>query len=143
MVVIVLINFITAGIFFVELKLPSGFYDGLEEANDGCMLMSNVWPYINYLGIHSEPFPSKELVKENIDNGKRILLYKVVPEPYYTFNRTFVESLPVIKETDSYLIMGDNTRCAPLENVDKSYLNRLEERDYQVKLHPFLPLLEK
>ena len=120
---IVLMSF-TATPFFIALYLPPGFYDGVEAVRGDCMVTSNLWPHLNYLGVQTQPNPWQDEIRGSIGEGRRVLLYMSpkVAEPDYRFNRTFIETLPVIEENQNYILLGDGGKCAPKERVDKPYM---------------------
>jgi hypothetical protein len=142
-VFVVVVNFAAAAFTFVGLGLPPTFYEGAREVGGGCMVMSNIWPDLNYVGVPTQPYPKQEMVVESIREGKRILLYRFgnSGEPEYMYNRSFMESLPKLKETRDYIILGDETVCAPQEKVDESHIELYNEEGHNVALCPILPVV--
>ncbi len=123
---------------------------GLED----CSLMSNAWVLMNYLGQPSEPSTRREFVEEDIENGKIMLLFFTIGEPDYVQDRQFIESLPIIYQDSSYVIIGKKGACLPQEVVDITYLEDLRRIVYRrdsmtINTNPCIilfgnaPLLEK
>lgn len=139
----VAINFLLAFFFFVSPRPPAGFNEGKSNLNKNCMSMSNVWPFLNYFDISTEPYTSKNQLKEKIQKGYRILFFKHTQTPYYIQNKTFMESMPIIKQTENYYLLGNNAKCKSIEKVDKSYLERIKSNGRDPKLHPVLPIVSK
>jgi hypothetical protein len=124
---LVALNFLTAYATFLPLRNPEAFINVIPYL-DGCALRSNAWPYFNYLGIPCEPYPPWGSVYKEIENGKRILLYKHDgPEPDYINDKRFLDDLPKIRETEDYILVGDKNKCAPPKNVTLCYRDILRE----------------
>ncbi len=99
---------------------------------DNCMLSSNAWVYLDYFGKNAEPYPGKQFVLDEIESGNRIILFKGLPEPDYLSDRKFMDSLPKITENENYVILGNASRCAPLQKVDVTYLEQLKKRGVNI-----------
>ncbi len=123
---------------------------GIED----CSLMSNAWVLMNYLGQPSEPSTRREFVEEDIENGKIMLFFFTIGEPDYVRDKQFIESLPIIYQDNSYIILGKKDICLPQEVVDTSYLEDLKRIVYRrdnmtINTNPCIilfgntPLLEK
>ncbi|MBD3388659.1 MAG: hypothetical protein GF416_06285 [Candidatus Altiarchaeales archaeon] len=140
---IVLLNFSMGTLTFESIGLWPGFYEGAEAVRGDCMVMSNMWPQLNYLGVRAETYPERVEVRAEIGEGKRIILYKYGPEsePEYMHDVDFMGGLPTIDETYSYVILGEIGRCAPQEDVDGSMMELLDNRGYDAELCPLLPLM--
>jgi len=95
----------------------------------GCRLMSNAWVHINYLGREAEPYPWKELAERKVKEGNLILLYKNVLEPSYVNDREFLEGFHIVRETDSYIILGDTVGCLEKRPFIDNYLERYRENN--------------
>lgn len=139
--IIVLINFTLAGLFFHSLTLPAGFYKGVENADKGCMLLSNAWPYLNYLGIPSYPYPLKKNVGKHItEQDRRLLFYKTMEKPNYVRNESFLRTLPTLKETENYIILGEEDRCqSPPKTIDRTFIGWQKTLGNNITLCPVLP----
>jgi hypothetical protein len=141
-VLIISMNF-TATYCFIKLSLPLGFYEGADAVKGECMVMSNAWPQLNYIGVPSQPYPPQSDVRGCIGDGKRILLYlspKVVG-PEYRYSRKFIETLPIIVENQYFILLGNESVCAPKRRVDMSYIDYYNGQGYDVRLCPLLPLI--
>ena len=123
---IFILNFMLGSLFFLRLEDPTVYRNLISEL-DECMLRSNAWVYFNYQGIPTDVAPRKELVKQEIERGKRILLFKHIEEPEYVKDENFLKQFKTIKKTEEYIILGDPTKCAPRYKVNKTYLQRLKE----------------
>ena len=128
--VIIIINFSLGSLNFVALD-DRIIYESALSKVDNCMIKSNGWVFINYLGKPAEPFPRQEDVAQDITNGTRIILFKGgYQEPNYTFDRNFISSFPVIDETNGYVILGNVSKCTPVRKVDRTYISHLNELGY-------------
>ncbi len=121
---IVMLLFLFPNPFFT----PSNPLDYKIETN--CMTSSNRWAYLNYFGIPSEPPPREWKVNEYINKGYRIVLYKYEKELNYATNETFLKSFPIIKETEKYIILGNESLCLPPYTFNKTYIQQLNEIFY-------------
>ncbi|MBI2076689.1 MAG: hypothetical protein HYT72_05580 [Candidatus Aenigmarchaeota archaeon] len=137
-IAIIIANFSLASIYFVNLENRGVYEDALSKA-DNCMIKSNAWPFINYLGKPSEPFPRKENMANEISNGTRIILFKR-GEPDYASDKDFISSFPVINETEGYIILGNTSKCTPARKVDRTYISYLNELGYGLTPCNVLPL---
>ena len=99
------------------------------NVTENCMISSNRWVIINYLGRPAEPNPRDFRVREYLDKGYRIVIYKD-PEPDYARNSSFLKQFPVIEETERYVILGDRSKCMEPYVFDKTYLEQLNESLY-------------
>lgn len=119
-------------------ELPGMYVSALADA-DNCMFASNAWIFMNYLGLPTEPTPWNEQIDEKIDAGYRLLMFKPDAEPEWQHNSTFTSGLPMIAETDAYVIFGHKDRCAPQIAVDSSYMKRLNEHLAAVGMPKYYP----
>jgi hypothetical protein len=132
--ILIILNVFT--LFFIVDYLPEilpeiDSFDLYEESinyTEDCLVMSNAWVYLNYMGRESEPFPSESIVGYELKNGKILVLYKHITEPDYVSNKEFLNNLNVIKETDDYIILGDLNDCKKKEKYVDHYLLRYKER---------------
>lgn len=127
---IIIVNFSLASFNFTKLENPKA-YEEVVSKTDGCMIKSNAWPFINYLGKPSEPFPRKEKIVADINNGTRVILFKR-GEPDYASDKDFISSFPVIAETNGYVILGNTSKCTPVRKVDRTYISHLNELGYEL-----------
>jgi len=104
------------------------YQDPLNYVNN-CSLMSNVWIHFNYLGREAEPSPWKSMVERSIEEGKVIVLFKSVGEPDYVKDSEFLSKFNIIKETESYIILGSLEDCKPKEPFVDHYLLRYKENN--------------
>jgi hypothetical protein len=108
---VILLNLIMAAFFFANLDDISIYKNASVFMDRNCTYMSNAWVPLNYLGFHAEPAYieiNKEYVKSALDSGKRIIYFKKMTNPDYSYvqNRTFIESLGIVNETSDYVILG-------------------------------------
>ncbi len=96
-----------------------------------CMVASNQWVPLNYIGYTSEPSPRKEEVNDYINEGYKVVIYYDW-EPDYSTNMSFLKSYPVIKKTGSYIILGNTSRCKDIYKVDRTYLERLNSSTFNI-----------
>ncbi len=101
-----------------------------EIEPDDCMLASNAWVFLNYMGYPSEPAPRQWEVEEKIEEGYRLIFYKDISEPDYVQNTTFIHRFPVIEENNEYILLGDKEKCMPRHIVNRTYIQRLNESTY-------------
>ncbi len=127
---------------FRPLDVFPGLFEGFENLDENCMAESNAWPYINYLGVRAGTFPTQYELGDSIRGGNRILLvrYGTSTEPEYALNRSFTNAFPRIAEADSYVVLGNESVCAPPVNVDESMIELFRRRGYNITIHPLLPL---
>ncbi len=92
-----------------------------------CRTMSNVWPVLHYFGKNAEPAPRRELVNKTLADGDFFLLFYSAGEPDWAMNRTFLRTLPVLAETNTFAVIGNKTRCNPERPVDRTYLSLTQE----------------
>ncbi|MEM2932674.1 MAG: hypothetical protein QW622_00455 [Candidatus Pacearchaeota archaeon] len=121
-------------IYFTEIKNPimqeKSYLDIVNETKDflNCGLSSNIHIQLNYFGIKSEGAPlKKEMIKKKLEDGYRILFFKIIPEPDYIKNETFLHQFPIIKEGKNYVLLGDKTRCALIRKINQTYLESISE----------------
>ena len=110
-----------------DLTLPYPPYH--PNLTENCMISSNRWVILDYLGKPAEPAPRDFRVKEYVDKGYRIIIYKD-PEPDYSRNTTFLKQFPVMEESEKYVILGNESLCLPPYTFDKIYLEQLNESIY-------------
>lgn len=124
------------------LGMPYGFQEGAGLLDGDCMVMSNLWPQLNYLGVTARAYPPRDSVEGRIREGYRILLFYGgdIPKPDYMFDDEFIKSLEVIEWNDDLLLLGDESLCAAPESVDEGFLYYYGMEN-GVKLCPMLPLL--
>jgi len=99
----------------------------IEEIEEikGCAIKSNIWAHLSYHGRLAEPFVGDVMVPYYIDDGYYFLFHYKSPEPWYKDNQTFMYSFKVVEDNDEYILIGDG--CAPIRDVNMSYLDRSEE----------------
>lgn len=124
---------------------PPGKYissiDKLEELNmSDCAVMSNSWVKLNYYGQTSSQFPKYEFVKQEIVEGKVLVLFLNEPEPDYVLNKSFMNSLPVVYSNEQFVIVNSG-ECAPASEVYYFYLDEKkeyisEQTGYEVNINP-------
>ena len=100
---------------------------------DNCTVMSNVWVYLNYHDIPSEPYPLEEFVGESIDEGYRIVLFKWVKEPVYGGNETFLSQFPMIAKNSNYVILGNSSLCKGYYEINTTFKER--KGDFLMRVH--------
>src|SRR3989344_1700192 len=103
-------------------------YEPSLNYTEDCLVMSNAWIHLNYLGREAEPFPSEDMVENELDKGKILLLYKHITEPEYVNDEAFLSKFNFIKETDDYILLGTIDDCMKKEKFIDNYLLRYKER---------------
>ncbi|MFH1055123.1 MAG: hypothetical protein V1744_03390 [Candidatus Altiarchaeota archaeon] len=133
----------TATASYVSLTMPVGFYESLGMVDDGCMVMSNVWPQLNYVGVPAQPYPERGDAQKRIAEGGRIILYRSedFPKPDYMYDRDFILTTPLIEENEYFILLGNRSLCAPQTNVDKSSIDYYNEQGHTVRLCPLIPFI--
>ncbi len=114
----------------VRLQDDSLYKQTLEETRmliARCSLQSNSWIYLNNLGRLTEPAPDKRIIIHKLNEGYKILLFNNVEEPDYTYDRKFIESLPIIKKTNDYVLIGMSDYCKQTTTYHKTYLENIGE----------------
>lgn len=99
-----------------------------------CLYMSNHWVPLNYIGYVVEPPPREKEVSDYIEEGYRIVIY-YRGEPEYSTNMSFLESFPIIKKTEDYIVLGNTSKCKKIHKVDNTYLERLNTTIYRLYNH--------
>jgi len=115
----------------VKLENPSNYTGILPEISPyvkNCALASNAWVHLNYLyKITTESAPSAEILDYKINQGYRVLLFKHITEPSYTFDREFIKKFQILKENERYILLGKEDLCADAKKADKTYLESMTE----------------
>jgi len=122
---IVIANFVL--LMFLFGPLTNAEYFDVEA--DGA-IMSNSWAPMSYVKDQVvEPFPYADVVHNEMAKGKRLVVYKVPGDEIWD-NKELLANLPVIRETDGYVVYGYSniTASTPVETWDKPYLIRYKER---------------
>lgn len=102
-----------------------GFYDvGLPK---DCMISSNEWVPLNYVGYISVPNPRREEIGNYLDKGYQIVIFYNQSEPEYSSNITFLKSFPVIKNGRDYIVLGNSSLCIKSGKVRLNYLEWLND----------------
>ena len=114
----------------IKLQDESLYEKALREVRvdvGDCGLLSNGWVYLNKLGSTAGNAPDHRIVAKKIDEGYRILLFKHLQEPEYTFNKEFIGGLSVLKETGGYTLLGKNSSCVRVGRHDGTYIQQIDE----------------
>ncbi|MGD0783643.1 MAG: hypothetical protein ABSA30_12360, partial [Candidatus Aminicenantales bacterium] len=90
-----------------------------------CRLGTNAWDFVNYFGRTAEPFPMDALVETRLAEGSRLLLFKNMGEP--KLSRAFLGRLPILAETEAYILIGSEGACAPARPYVYRYLDLKKE----------------
>lgn len=106
---------------------PAPYQAAAEEAR-GCQTSSNIWPHLSYAGTPAEPVPDINGVRQQIEDGYRVVLFLNSESPPFVGNETLVSSLPTVAETDAYIVAGYEDRCLEPEPVNSTYFTFREER---------------
>ena len=109
---------------YAVLDSPKPYVDSLSHINSSCMVLSNAWPFLNYLGVNAGPSPWPELVERRVSEGYELVFFTHIGEPDYVFNESFMASLPVVYNDSSMIIVRDG--CLPSVPYNLSYI---EERN--------------
>jgi len=131
LIAIVIVNVLLASAFFGRLENVEYMREALADT-DNCMLSSNGWVFLNYFGRNTEPYPRKTLILGEIENGKRILLFKGITEPDYVRDDEFMATLPKLIEKEGYVILGDSAKCAPITKVNIAYVEGLRRASINI-----------
>ncbi|MFP4116290.1 MAG: glycosyltransferase 87 family protein [Candidatus Aenigmatarchaeota archaeon] len=137
LVAVTLINFILASAFFVSLSQYPGL-DGAIDATGDCMAMSNLWVPMNYGGKPTEAM-APESLEELAEEGNRIALFKYVHTYENHVTPDLREDVPVLEETENYVVFGEEGKCAPEKKADRSFLEREGEARGIEKCEDSLP----
>ena len=134
---ILLIIIFTVSLMFVfyslnyndnKLLSPSSYSNiAVNLSNDikDCTLLSNAHIFLNYNEIKSEGFPDSRLLNKKIKEGYRVLLFKKIGEPDYTFNSSFLANYPILSQNEDYILLGDKNICNKTLNLDRTYLESI------------------
>lgn len=131
LIAIIITNILLASVFFQRLEGVEYMKDALADV-DNCMLSSNGWVFLNYFGRNAEPYPRKNLLLEEIDAGKRIILFKGITEPDYVRDNEFMATLPKLVEKEGYVILGNSIKCAPVTKVNIAYVEGLRRASVNI-----------
>lgn len=115
------VNFALAAIFFVPLARYASMDDAIQ-ATDDCMARSNLWVPMNYHGKEAEAIVRD--VPHYVEEGKRVVVFKYVQDYGNYVTEEVLEEQPVIEETETYIVFGDEERCSPERKVDRSFIER-------------------
>ncbi len=115
------LSFLLFPFFFFPLEDPQPYIDAVSKINSSCMVLSNAWPFINYLGVNAGPEPRLSVQDYYLNKGYIILHFKFINEPNYDSS-----GRPVIFENSQYFILSTN-KCYPSYYYNKSYLEELDE----------------
>ena len=114
-----------------EYEKKNVYFDAIDKIESfgigDCGLMSNAWVFLSYLGKTSVSTPLDRLVQHYIDRGHNLVFFYRTPEPEYSRNSTFMHLFPVIYENDKYIIIGNRTKCAPVQPVESTFLGAVNE----------------
>ncbi len=114
-----------------EYEKKNVYFDAIDKIESfgigDCGLMSNAWVFLSYLGKTSVSTPWDRLVQHYIDRGHNLVFFYRTPEPEYSRNSTFMHLFPVIYENDKYIIIGNRTKCAPVQPVESTFLGAVNE----------------
>jgi hypothetical protein len=99
--------------------------DELGPRLGNCRLGTNAWDFFNYFGRVAEPFPMDTLAETRLAEGYRLLLFKNMGEP--KLSRAFLERLPILAETKSYMLFGREGTCLPARPYIYRYLDLKKE----------------
>ncbi len=131
---LVLISLIMVSMIFfyggLRLENDQYYINALEEIGPligNCSLLSNSWMPINGLGKLTGPAPQKIIANYRINEGYKILLFKNAGEPDYILDRDFISSLGILKETDRYILIGNQNTCKKSGTYDQTYLQNIDE----------------
>lgn len=122
---------------FIKTDTYAQYIKDKSEYIGNCSILSNAHIYLNYAGIQSESFPDARIITKAIREGYRIVLFKAIAEPSYTFNSSFIESLNPIYQDDVAVIIGDINKCSNSLKLDKTYLEKINELYMKVYGIPF------
>ncbi len=106
---------------------PDPYMDAAEYV-EGCQASSNIWPHISYAGKPAEPVPDINGVRQQIEEGYRVVLFLNSPSPPFMKNESLLASLPTVKETGSYIVAGHEDRCLEPDPVNETYFTFRERR---------------
>ena len=90
-----------------------------------CRLGTNAWDFFNYFGRVAEPFPMDKLAETRLAEGYRLLLFKNLGEP--KLSRAFLDRLPILAETEAYVLLGREGPCLPSRPYVYRYLELKKE----------------
>jgi hypothetical protein len=99
--------------------------DELGPRLGNCRLGTNAWDFFNYFGRLAEPFPMDLLAETRLAEGYRLLLFKNMGEP--KLSRAFLDRLPHLAETQSYILFGREGMCLPARPYIYRYLELKKE----------------
>jgi hypothetical protein len=108
------------------LEDPERYRDAASRVAD-CQAVSDVWPLLAYTGIPTEPISSTERTREQIEEGYRIVLFKGTGGDFLQSHGS-IPGFPVLLNTTSIVILGDESVCKPRETMDKTYFQLRAER---------------
>lgn len=110
--------------------------DNIQYIGD-CSISSNAHIYLNYEGIPSESFPDSRLLDKKISEGYRVILFKSLPEPEYTFNASFLSEMNPIFQDETAVIIGHPDKCSGEIDLDITYLERINALYMETQGMPF------
>lgn len=98
-----------------------------------CSIMSNAYVHLNYLGLPVQNYPRRELVEKRILEGEKLVLFKNIKEPMYVTDEDFLNSLPTLHQEDSFVIVGEETKCNTPTNNDKPFIYKVDAAVFETR----------
>lgn len=113
---------------------PSDFKKAINLTRDlnlsDCALMSNYWVYLDYYGRPTLYPPREKLMDHYLNQGYKVLLIKDRPGPNYLRDSKALFDYPVVYNSDNFTIFGKEGTCKPIEKIDQSYLEQVNQSVY-------------
>ncbi len=134
-----------------EYDTPNIYNSAINKLDDlnfsDCSVTSNLWVMLNYLDRPSLPLQRIELLNSSIEAGQIIILFKQSSGLDYVHDESFIKSLPVIYEDNSYIILGTD-KCLPIRSFKTTYLQQLNNvifdmHGYHINKNPCFTLFHE
>ncbi|MBU0762993.1 MAG: hypothetical protein KKD39_08205, partial [Candidatus Altiarchaeota archaeon] len=130
----------TATAAYIQLQPPKGLDKAVGIVDRSCIGMSNGWVYLNYFDIPTEAQPRYEFFEKEINEGKWILIFKSNNLENISIDKQDLEKY-VVEENEDYTLYREGIKCAPVENIDKPYIEKFNSRGGNVSLCPVVPFI--
>jgi len=131
--IIIILNLLLLIFLFSHIPLESSNrYVNATFYLDDCMVSSNAWVHLNYLGYTAKSAPRVELFDYEINEGYRILLFYGIDEPAYIENKSFLEKYPTIEKNDNFILLGNKNKCVNKTRMDGTYLGNLNNTSFLI-----------
>jgi hypothetical protein len=140
-----------AGLLILSIQFPEKEYEPSEkyypainkikELNlSNCLIISNSWVMLNYLGLHSEPIMRFELLEKDLLQGKKAIIFKEKSDIDFNQKEHLIEEKYIIYDSKNFMILSSE-KCKIPRKFEESYLEQLDKvffemHNYNINYNP-------